>query len=68
LSLSQKRANACKSFLDNLLVNKSQVLAKGYGETQLVNACDCAPEQLAQCDEAAHALNRRIEFTWFLQK
>lgn len=68
LSLSQKRASACKAYLDNLLVNKSQVLARGYGEARLLNACDCAPEHLAHCDEAAHALNRRIEFTWFLQK
>ena len=63
LGLSQSRANACLSFFNSMLINKKQVVAKGYGEQQLVNNCNCSDPKLS-CSEAEHAKNRRIEFQW----
>lgn len=63
LGLSQSRANACLSFFNSMLINKKQVVAKGYGEQHLVNNCNISDPKLS-CSEAEHAKNRRIEFVW----
>lgn len=63
LTLSQNRANACLVFFNSLLINKKQIVAKGFGEQHLVNDCNCLDPQ-KNCSEAEHAKNRRIEFQW----
>lgn len=63
LSLSQKRAAACKDYLAALLQVKTSLLAVGYGETQLTNNCNCTDAQVT-CSEIEHGQNRRIEFIW----
>ena len=58
LKLSEKRANAAKEYLVSKGVDASRIIAKGFGETKLLNKCaDDVP-----CTDEEHAVNRRIEF------
>jgi len=57
LTLSQKRAQSAVDYLIQKGVNKDNIIAKGYGETKLVNKCNNG----AQCNEEEHQLNRRTE-------
>jgi outer membrane protein OmpA-like peptidoglycan-associated protein len=56
--LSQKRSDSAVEYIVNKGIAKDRIVAKGYGETMLVNECDdgvdCTPEQ--------HRKNRRTEF------
>jgi peptidoglycan-associated lipoprotein len=55
--LSQKRAQSCVDYLISQGVDKTRIVAKGYGETQLLNKC----KNGVTCDEADHQKNRRTE-------
>jgi len=56
--LSQRRAQAVVDYLTvNGLIDPSYLLAKGYGETQLVNRC----KNGVKCSEKQHQQNRRTE-------
>jgi outer membrane protein OmpA-like peptidoglycan-associated protein len=55
MTLSQKRAESCVNYLISKGIKKERLLAKGYGETQLVN--DCADD--VECSEEEHQQNRR---------
>ncbi len=58
LDLSQKRAKAAVAYItSNAGINKDQIVAKGYGETKLVNGC----KNGVQCSERRHQKNRRTE-------
>ncbi len=56
--LSQKRSDSAVGYIVNTGIAQDRIIAKGYGETMLVNECDdgvsCTPEQ--------HRKNRRTEF------
>jgi outer membrane protein OmpA-like peptidoglycan-associated protein len=39
-------------------ISSNRLIAKGFGETQMVNQCVNGVE----CSEAAHQMNRRTEF------
>jgi outer membrane protein OmpA-like peptidoglycan-associated protein len=58
LQLSQRRADAVRQYLIDQGIEADRLVARGYGETQLVNHCadgvDCTDEQ--------HQRNRRVEF------
>lgn len=55
--LSQARAQSCVDYLIKKGVPKASIIAKGYGETQLINRCkDGVP-----CSEEEHQANRRTE-------
>lgn len=56
-ALSQKRAQAVVDYLVSKGVSASRLVAKGYGETQLLTDCVCS-----RCSEAEHQLNRRTAF------
>ncbi|QHS63672.1 OmpA family protein [Chitinophaga agri] len=58
LALSQKRANSVASYLAGKGIAKNRILAKGYGETKLLNKCGNG----VQCTEEEHKQNRRTEF------
>lgn len=58
LPLSQKRAEAVVNWLIQRGIQRDRLVAKGYGETQLVNNCDDG----IPCSEQEHQLNRRTEF------
>ena len=57
LKLSQARAQSCVDYLITKGVKKSQIIAKGYGETQLLNKC----KNNVTCPEDLHQVNRRTE-------
>ncbi|MCB0639343.1 MAG: OmpA family protein, partial [Lewinella sp.] len=56
--LSDRRAKAIVDWLVSKGVDPDRLIAKGYGETRLVNECADGVE----CSEEAHQLNRRTEF------
>ncbi len=57
LKLSQRRADAAKEYIVSKGIDGKRIIAKGYGETRLLNKCkDGVP-----CSEEEHAINRRIE-------
>jgi len=55
--LSQKRAQACVDILVANGVDPTMLVAKGYGESKLKNACG----NKVKCSEEDHAVNRRVE-------
>jgi len=57
-ALSQKRAISVMNYLVKKGVEKSRVVAKGYGETKLLNKCGNG----VLCTEEEHKVNRRTEF------
>lgn len=58
LQLSQARAGSLADYLVSRGIQRSRLVAKGYGESRLKNRCADGIE----CSEAEHAQNRRIEF------
>jgi peptidoglycan-associated lipoprotein len=55
--LSQARAQSCVDYLIKKGVPKANIVAKGYGETQLLNRC----KNGVTCTEEEHQSNRRTE-------
>lgn len=55
--LSQKRAQSCVDYLIKHGVPKANIVAKGYGETKLLNKC----ANDVECSEEEHQQNRRTE-------
>jgi outer membrane protein OmpA-like peptidoglycan-associated protein len=58
MALSQKRANSAKEYIVSKGIDANRIIAKGYGETKLVNNCGNG----VICSEDEHAMNRRVEF------
>lgn len=56
--LSQRRANSAVSWIVAKGIAANRIVAKGYGEKQLLNSCSNGVE----CTEEEHQLNRRTEF------
>lgn len=56
--LSQRRANSAVAWIIAKGIAADRIVAKGYGEKQLQNACSNGVE----CTEEEHQLNRRTEF------
>ena len=68
--LSQQRADGCVDYIIRKGIDSQRILAKGYGESRLLNACSdlatcgCAPLNVINCvpcTEALHQQNRRTE-------
>ncbi len=57
LNLSQRRANSTKEYIVSKGINPERIVAKGYGETKLLNHC----KDGVKCSDEEHAINRRIE-------
>ncbi len=55
--LSKKRAENAKNYILLQNINSEQVIAKGYGESKLLNHC----KDGVLCNENEYAVNRRIE-------
>jgi outer membrane protein OmpA-like peptidoglycan-associated protein len=62
--LSEKRAIAVKKYLEKKGIPSSRLVARGYGESQLLNGC----KDGVRCSKEEHALNRRTEFKVIGQK
>lgn len=58
LDLSQRRAEGIKKYLVEKGIETRRMIAKGYGETKLVNRC----KNGVKCSEEEHLKNRRTEF------
>jgi len=58
MALSQQRAQSVVNYLVSKGISRDRLIAKGYGETRLVNGCSNGVD----CTEAQHAQNRRTEF------
>ncbi len=57
--LSQRRAQAAVDYIISKGISRERLVAKGYGESQLVNGCD---NDNLGCTEEQHQANRRTEF------
>ncbi|MND37082.1 Outer membrane protein P5 precursor [compost metagenome] len=57
LILSQKRAKTAVDYIISKGIAKDRLVAKGYGETKLLNKC----KNGVKCSNAAHQMNRRTE-------
>ncbi|RVT71105.1 flagellar motor protein MotB [Flavobacterium sufflavum] len=57
-NLSQRRANATLKYLVSKGIDKTRLIAKGYGESQLVNQC----KNGVRCSNEEHQKNRRSTF------
>lgn len=53
--LAERRSQSCVKYIKKNGVPANKIIAKGYGEKQLVNACADG----VKCSEADHQLNRR---------
>lgn len=60
LALSKRRANSSVAYIKKRIKDSSRISGKGYGETKLVNNCNCA--EGSSCSDAEHQANRRTEF------
>ncbi|MCS6833208.1 MAG: OmpA family protein, partial [Flammeovirgaceae bacterium] len=58
LTLSQQRAEALKNYLIACGVKPHQLVAKGYGETQILNEC----KNGVRCPTEKHEENRKVIF------
>ena len=58
MKLSERRSNSCVKYLISKGIDKSRLISKWYGESQLVNHCSDDVE----CSEEEHQANRRTEF------
>ena len=58
MDLSQRRAQSVVDYLASKGISRDRLIARGYGETRLVNRCSDGVE----CTEAEHQENRRTEF------
>jgi outer membrane protein OmpA-like peptidoglycan-associated protein len=56
--LSQNRANAAVDYIVSRGIERSRIIAIGYGESRLLNRCADG----VSCSETEHQLNRRTEF------
>ena len=56
--LSQKRSDSAVEYIVQNGISKERIIAKGYGESQLVNRCSNGVE----CSDEEHRQNRRTEF------
>jgi outer membrane protein OmpA-like peptidoglycan-associated protein len=55
MNLSEKRAQAAVDYIAKKGIDRNRMLAKGYGESDLVNKCTDG----VSCTEAEHQKNRR---------
>lgn len=59
LKLSDNRAKSAVEYLISQGISSDRLIAKGYGETKLLNQCG----NNVKCSEEEHQFNRRTEFT-----
>lgn len=58
LKLSDARAKSAKDYIVSKGIDQKRIIAKGYGETKLLNNCG----NNVKCSDDEHAVNRRLEF------
>lgn len=60
--LSEKRAKSAVMYVVSKGVDSTRMTYKGYGESVIVNKCECEGAVKVPCTEAEHQQNRRTEF------
>lgn len=60
--LSDNRAKAAVDCLISKGIDSSRLEGKGYGESNLLNHCECEGSIMKPCSEKQHQENRRTEF------
>ncbi len=58
--LSQKRAESAVAYMISKGIEAERITARGYGESALINRCDCSMGII--CTKREHQENRRTEF------
>lgn len=62
MELSKKRAESAVEYIATQGIEKKRMTAAGYGESRLVNYCQCEGDFEVKCAEERHQANRRTEF------
>lgn len=62
MALSDRRAKSSADYVRTRIPNPERIYGKGYGESKLVNDCECEGTKVSGCSEEEHQLNRRTEF------
>lgn len=61
--LSQRRADSAVAYIGRKGIDLERMIAKGYGETKLVNDCACEGTRVKRnCTDEEHQMNRRTTF------
>jgi outer membrane protein OmpA-like peptidoglycan-associated protein len=60
--LSDRRAKSSVKYLVEHGIAEDRLYGKGYGESRLVNKCECEDQKAVECSEEQHQQNRRTEF------
>ena len=63
MRLSSRRAISSANYIKSRISNPKRIYGKGYGESMLLNGCECEGQQKSECSDDEHQLNRRTEFT-----
>ena len=62
MALSDKRAKASAEYVKMKITKPERIYGKGYGESHLINKCECEGAVKIPCTEQEHQANRRTEF------
>lgn len=62
MALSDRRAKSSAEYIKARITNPKRIYGKGYGESKLVNDCECEGKKVTPCSEEEHQANRRTEF------
>jgi len=62
LELSDRRAKSSANYIKARITNPDRITGKGYGESRLINHCECEGDKKVPCSEDEHQQNRRTEF------
>lgn len=63
MGLSQRRADSAVNYIVSQGIDRERLIAKGYGESMLVNDCACEGTWIKKkCTEEEHQMNRRTTF------
>lgn len=62
MKLSDNRAKASAEYIKKRITSPERIYGKGYGESRLLNDCECEGSVKSDCPEEEHEKNRRTEF------
>lgn len=62
MKLSDKRAKSSAEYIISKGIDRARIYGKGYGESKLINKCECEGSKIIPCTEEEHQTNRRTEF------
>lgn len=62
MKLSDRRAKASTEYIKKRITDPERIYGKGYGESRLLNHCECEGSVKSDCTEEEHEKNRRTEF------